>query len=431
MPGSSHQQSSQFNTEPDQLRAAAVATLSVEPVQSAESTAAEQKSRESFFFPGLNQVRMVAALAVVVYHIERNKSLYGIDFNAYSVHAVKCLGPEGVRLFFVLSGFLISFLLVQEIKKNKTIAIKKFYIRRMLRIWPLYYLVVLNAFFVFPLVFQAAAGSYVAGLMSQLHHNFFEKLGLYLTFLPNLCLIKYPAVPAAGQCWSLGVEEQFYLIWPFLLCLFRRAVPLGILALLSLKPALIWCLDGILFRQQWHGNLALHRQLESINQMVSNFDVESFAAGAIAAYIMAKNPEQTKKIAGNPIFLVFAITGIALGFVYEFPQRDRIITAAFAFLVLALAQAPIKLGFINKPVDYLGVISYGLYMLHPLVVVTVIQACSKSGWIAANPLLGNLSIYAAVILLTAALATLSYEFFEKPFLRAKAKFASIKTGPQQ
>ena len=401
-----------------------------QPVAVAEPAALEQAKESAgapaYFFPGLNQVRMLAAFAVIIYHIERNKSLFGIDFNLFALHSIKCLGTEGVRLFFVLSGFLISFLLIQEIKKNKTIAIKKFYMRRMLRIWPLYYLVVLNAFFLFPLVFHPAAGTYVADLAGQLHHNFFEKLGLFVFFLPNLCLIKYPAVPTAGQCWSLGVEEQFYLIWPFLLCLFRRTIPLGILALLTLKPALLWCFDGILFRQQWTGNFALHKQLEAVNQLISNFDVESFAAGATVAWLMAKNPEWTRKFALNPLTLALCAAGIGAAFAFDFPGRDRVITAAFALFVLAMAQKPFKLGFMQKPVDYLGLISYGLYMLHPLAVLTVIH--SARALHLTDPITGNLLIYGLVITLTIGLAALSYQFFEKPFLRIKEKFATIKTA---
>jgi peptidoglycan/LPS O-acetylase OafA/YrhL len=93
------------------------------------------------YFKGLNEIRAIAALAVLFHHVELYKyrgnifSLYNTPLNPF----IKSLGKNGVYLFFVLSGFLITYLLLTEKSVFNKIDIKKFYIRRMLRIWPLYY----------------------------------------------------------------------------------------------------------------------------------------------------------------------------------------------------------------------------------------------------------------------------------------------------
>ena len=102
------------------------------------------------YFPGLNGIRFLAALAVMICHMEMTKHWFH-EPNIYTVSFVGgVLGDIGVILFFVLSGFLITYLLLQEQQDLGTIKIKQFYIRRILRIWPLYYMVILLGLFVLP-----------------------------------------------------------------------------------------------------------------------------------------------------------------------------------------------------------------------------------------------------------------------------------------
>ncbi len=114
------------------------------------------------YFPGLNGLRFYAAFAVVITHIELIKSFQGyptfwvensgnnLTLRSIIQKFVFELGSLGVYFFFVLSGFLITYLLLVEKAKTKTVAVKKFYVRRILRIWPLYYLIVILGFFVIP-----------------------------------------------------------------------------------------------------------------------------------------------------------------------------------------------------------------------------------------------------------------------------------------
>lgn len=109
------------------------------------------------YFKGLAELRAIAALAVVFHHIELFKHREHLPslFDSFFSGFIDQLGKNGVYLFFVLSGFLITYLLIAERKQHEKIDIKKFYLRRILRIWPLYYLVVIIAFFVLPQLVKA------------------------------------------------------------------------------------------------------------------------------------------------------------------------------------------------------------------------------------------------------------------------------------
>ncbi|OOG62401.1 hypothetical protein B0E44_18535, partial [Flavobacterium sp. A45] len=167
--------------------------------------------KDNFYFSNLNGVRCIAAFMVIVGHIELNKSYFGLPNNFQSV---KRLGELGVSLFFVLSGFLITYLLLREKGKYGKINIRLFYLRRVLRIWPLYYLVVLLSLFVLPnlSVFQMP----YFHLDLDTNYQLFMVCFMFVFFLPNV-LINLKLIPFATQTWSIGTEEQFYLIWPILI----------------------------------------------------------------------------------------------------------------------------------------------------------------------------------------------------------------------
>ena len=109
------------------------------------------KFEQKIYFENLNSIRFIAASLVIVHHIEQFKSFFGIQ-NYFKDVRIEMIGKLGVVLFFVLSGFLISYLLFKEKEYTKTISIRKFYIRRILRIWPLYFLIIILSFFVFPFI---------------------------------------------------------------------------------------------------------------------------------------------------------------------------------------------------------------------------------------------------------------------------------------
>lgn len=103
------------------------------------------------YFPNLDGIRFIAAFMVIVHHIEQLRCYFGLQ-NNWDSEIIKSLGMLGVILFLVLSGFLISYLLFKEQDATCDIGIKKFYLRRILRIWPLYFFVIGLALFVLPYI---------------------------------------------------------------------------------------------------------------------------------------------------------------------------------------------------------------------------------------------------------------------------------------
>lgn len=148
---------------------------------------------------GLDTLRALAALTVVWGHIElfkKNKGLPNLLDNPI-IHLPS--GRMAVILFFVISGFLITYLLVKEQTNNESISFKKFYLRRILRIWPLYYTILLLSFLLFRVEYSGTT------------------LALCFSIFPNIAHTLGVGWPSSPQIWSIGVEEQFYLFWPLLL----------------------------------------------------------------------------------------------------------------------------------------------------------------------------------------------------------------------
>ena len=166
------------------------------------------------YFKNLDSIRFIAAMMVFLDHGVKPAYQYlGLDGTLlFKVFTTISSGGIGVTIFFVLSGFLISYLLISEHEVSGKIALKNFYVRRILRIWPLYYAVVIFSFFLYP---------FMKSLIGMTDH-FQSNVLYYLTFLSNFDVIhigKYfrgQDVLAQNVTWSVSVEEQFYLFWPVL-----------------------------------------------------------------------------------------------------------------------------------------------------------------------------------------------------------------------
>lgn len=369
------------------------------------------------FFPGLNQARAVAAFAVVICHIEQIKVWYGIR----PFHSLSTLGSAGVTLFFVLSAFLITFLLLQEQGRHNRIDLKKFYLRRICRIWPLYYFIVIVSFFVLPLFWHAPTG-HLAELSAALPQDFGAKLGLYVCFLPSLCSILYPRVAFASQCWTLGVEEQFYLFWPVCVILFRRHLVWASMVIIGAKSALLHSIA--LYSKSLQVDNQLLSFLKIVNDVVVQFDAEAFILGGLAAWLMVRRPTFVQKWLVHPLTVTATIATISYCLFVDVPFQPPLIRIAFALMIITLAHRPTKLGPLTNFVDHLGRVSYGLYMYHWAVAAFVAQ------WLLYLPryrFLDNLLIYSLTIGLSIAISSLSYKYLEEPFLRIKKKLAVVQT----
>jgi peptidoglycan/LPS O-acetylase OafA/YrhL len=376
------------------------------------------------YFPNLNSIRFIAALAVMIHHIELTKYWFGQP-NIYRTSFVGgVFGQLGIILFFVLSGFLITYLLLLEQRETNRISIKNFYIRRILRIWPLYYLIITLSLFIIPNIHVMD----VPGYSEEIHNNFFAKVFMFLMFVPNLVYAIYKHVPYAEQAWSVGVEEQFYLIWPALLSLVVRKnktlnMLLGVIGVYTLIK-----ITAIIL----HNNHPGDATIESFYQFWMNFCIDCMAIGGIAAYLLFYKKDKILNLLYDKylqisLYITIAyitVRGIAVPyFNYEF------YAIMFAVLILNLSSnKKTVLTLEYKPISYLGKISYGLYMYHNIMLVLALNLVLGFSPDILHSLSGNIIYYCIAICLTILASALSYEFFEKRFIKAKIRYSEIISG---
>lgn len=372
------------------------------------------------FFPGINALRFFAALGVIITHIELLKSAFGLK-NYWNLPVFFDLGSLGVYFFFVLSGFLITFLLLKEKERSGTIKIKEFYMRRILRIWPLYYLICIIGFFILP-QFENIQISY---LEENFGLHFQANLVLYLVMLPNLAFSMYTAVPHIGQTWSIGVEEQFYIAWPWIIAKSKnvlRTLVVIICSILLIK--VITLLLGSSYSvTDWY---------KTLKNFVAMSKFECMAIGGIGAYYLhVKKQSMLKLVTHSRLFLISIVLILLL--IYFTPEKlqDGIhLVYSFLFLGIILKVALNKKAnnFLeNKYFSYLGKISYGIYMYHFMIIPFVIISYKYFG-LGSNEWIMNAYVYLLSIALTILVSGLSYAFFESKFIRLKRNFTVIESG---
>ncbi|MDX6190087.1 MULTISPECIES: acyltransferase family protein [Flavobacterium] len=357
--------------------------------------------KDKIYFPNLNGLRSIAAFMVIFSHLELNKGLFGISNH---FQEIKHIGKLGVSLFFVLSGFLITFLLLMEKGKYATVAYKKFYTRRILRIWPLYFVIVILSLGVLPFfdLFQ------IPGMRIDLKNSFeyLIVILLFVFFLPNL-LIQIKIIPFAAQTWSIGTEEQFYLIWPWIINNVRRLSLLFIFLIFGYN-ALLYLIDMTFLQSVPYSNLIIG--------FIYSFQLDALTIGAMLAYLMYSKHPVIRFFTYTPLFIIVSISTIVLitlNFENHYVSRC-LYPLLFGMLILCLVYNPqLKKILENRILNYLGKISYGLYMYHQIVIVLVLNILFKLD------IVEDWLIYILSIILTIIISGISYRYIETPFLNKK------------
>lgn len=380
-------------------------------------------TKDRIYFPNLNGLRFIAALLVIVHHIEQIKDIYGLP-NNFSSTFIQIIGELGVILFFVLSGFLITYLLLEEENRTQTIAVKNFYLRRILRIWPLYFFIIFLAFAILPNLPLFVLPGYDR---ATIYEDLPAKLLLYVFFLPNLVPAVLGVVPYASLAWSIGTEEQFYLLWAPLLKFIKRYR----IALMFVIVFGYLLFARALFSDRT--NFLVYKY--EINAFWQSFNIPSMAIGGFFALLLHSNHRALKIFLNNYLFyfaLVFTsimlyrgvyfphITVNDLPFPYLYKEFYSI---WFGILILNFAaNKNIFISLEGKPIRYLGKISYGLYMYHPIAIVLALHA---TGWLGAP---SDAFLYPLTLALTILFAGVSYKYYESYFLNFKTNYTSIKSG---
>ena len=367
----------------------------------------------STYFKNLDSLRAFAALAVILAHA----ALWIPAPVADWVPVVKDIlsfdnmgGTYGVDFFFILSGFLITYRLLQEKQATQSIHLWHFYGRRILRIWPLYFISLLTGFVVYPLWLLSLGQPHVENASPA----------LYATFLANFDHLwnGEPATGILGVQWSVAVEEQFYLCWPLLFL--GRIRPVFMLVLMGALVIGSECF----FLANVPGPLSYYHSLSCLRFLATGgmIGLFSFYYPDQIQLLFSKIPKWASAliaIAG------IAMLGFASGLSKAFPPAKYVIHglpfALFSFIILEQCFSPhawIEFGR-SKVVRYLGKISYGLYLLHMVAVYIVLETPFLN-----QPDLFLLNIL-LVILLTVGLSALSFRYVEKPFLRWKLRFSKM------
>lgn len=374
------------------------------------------------FFSNLDGLRSVAFLIVFFHHTFlptfQQLPIAGTFYER--ILTTISYGGTGVSIFFVLSGFLITFLLLTEKKKQGRINIPYFYVRRLLRIWPLYYAVIIFAVTIFPIL-KARLGDPDDLGINQVY---------YYLFLSNFDAIhiisRFGVIPQmmSGVTWSVSVEEQFYLVWPLLFTITPKKFYKGIFFLV-----IIIC---ILFRVSNNDN-------KTVLYYHSLSVCGDLAVGGLSAYYAftsQKFKDFFKNLSTTAILSTYFLGFTWLMFgdmhvssVYLNPYIRLISTLFFAFIILEQNYSDKSFyKFSNsRLLSFWGKYTYGLYMLHAVAlwISTIILA---KGFSITNPDLFLPSIVRNIIgfFIALGLSYVSYEYFEKRILLFKDKFSFIE-----
>ncbi len=384
-------------------------------------------SRSRFYRPELDVVRFLAFLLVFLVHTVPSTR------DPRVAHLLKGFGPAfdaigdacgfGLSLFFALSAFLICELLLREREATGGVEIRQFYIRRILRIWPLYYL-------------GLALGVAFALLPGSAHAEI-AKMGWFAIFLGAwYCAIHGQLLNPANTLWSISVEEQFYLFAPWTIKWLGRKSLYG------------FCMALILVANAWLFYLGrVHAPFVSIwaNTFV---EFECFAAGIILCLALrGRLPkfavwQRTALLASGLACWFYACYGLHAFFGSYGGKNPGSWPLIFGWVLATLGCVLLLLAFLGLDQKllpgwaiYLGRISFGLYVFHQFVIDAMDRLIIRNIAALNDPMINNLKglIYllnfGLTLGLTILIAALSYRYFESPFLRMKKRHSIIESQP--
>ncbi len=342
-----------------------------------------------FYRPQLDAARFIAFLAVFGHHVLPRTG----DYNPLLKTAVNAMG-FGLSLFFVLSAYLITLLLIREREATGSIHLVPFYKRRMLRIWPLYLL-----------------GIGIGVVRALLHGVFGQQKTWFIAALLLSGNLVYPGAILMSHLWSISIEEQFYLFFPSACRNFgRRGMLLFALLLIALANGSLVHFGHV------HADLDVRVWFSSFVQF------EMFAAGILLALVDEHLPRWSRSVSalaaiGAAGMGLLAAGAFGLKTMGAVAQSAPSLCLGYATVAIACCLFLVAVQGLPSPAAlvYSGRISYGLYVFHiPAIALVTSRVPMGLG----APL--SLAV-------TYGLAALSYRYFETPFLQLKRRFELIPT----
>ncbi len=380
--------------------------------------------------PQLDGLRFLAFFLVFIHHLPLAPVLGKPGLWPEIVISIREFGWMGVELFFCLSAFLMTHLMLIEFQRRGSISIYRFYLRRIFRIWPLYLFAVFLGFVLFPLLelpFSPPMGSI------QYEKMVAEHLLPLLLFIENVsaALNGYPSSTALNLLWSISAEEQFYLILPLLISLFvTRSLGFWMALLLGVSLFGLGVRAALLFMESPHPTI----------WVIPIARPDSFLIGILLAFLSASGHLDSLKSGSWQGMTAAALGVFACAAATSFPNLEAAswhtlwqypaISLGFGLILLSLCiDAGGRLSrFLANPVFvWLGRISYGLYVYHFLAIYGMRKVLGKLE--EAGILFGTwetwfmhfLGSLVSVIVVSA----VSYRYLEKPFLKLKTRFELV------
>jgi peptidoglycan/LPS O-acetylase OafA/YrhL len=361
------------------------------------------------YYHNIDVLRGIAILLVVIVH---STLLPGIDAKYFKM--IASLGSFGVDLFFVISGFLITNILLRA-NRDKSY-FKNFYLRRILRIFPLYYGFLIFFILILPLLISPSSYSKSFQLLK-------DNQLFYWLYIPNYLFSFYPEKIKFFHLWSLAIEEQYYMIWP----LFVRY--LNVRKLMVILIAVIitsFCLRCYFVSQQYNQYLIWS---------FTPIRLEAIALGSMVAILHNKTDMILSK--GNldrAICLLVLIIFSLLVYLKGFYWNDAIVQSVgillmdllFAFIIIKfISIADLKHSAVNNLLLKLGKYCYAIYMFHELILGRVFDKVVKlnlDNLGASGPYLKIIIIFSFTLILSYLAAWVSWNAYEKWFIKLKHRF---------
>ncbi|HEV8577594.1 MAG TPA: acyltransferase [Thermoanaerobaculia bacterium] len=372
-----------------------------------ETTANETATAGKPHFPGLDSLRFLAAFFVVLDHIPMNQGSAGLPNPSYG--ALFFRGEPAVAFFFTLSGFLITYLLLEERRRTGEVRVGSFYLRRACRIWPLYFLIVILGLSFYNFLLPRLSIHY------PVEYDLRVAVLFYVLLLPNVMNGLYRVGGILNPLWSIGVEEQFYLFWAPALRRLRDAL-----------PGFCWGLLGTSFAAFCLNHAGVFGG-GSVHMIAGQLRFHFMAAGALCAWALQRHRERLLALlpfSSRPLqyllaalLLEYYLAGlIPWGWFLE----EILQVVLYSWLIVTVAANPRNVVRVSNPAcEYLGTISYGLYMWHMVAIYGTSALFRATSWWRGHLALYCIAYYGIAFGATVLISHLSYRWLERPFLRLK------------